>query len=106
MIKLTQIANVMAHYDKTGEYTAAEAMRRLLVGGLSPQQKAALKLVRRHWMTTPDICTALGIKANHGGTLMLDLYYLHLVNRQCAPGKTKVIEWIERRTPVQEDETV
>lgn len=44
---------------------------------------------------------ALGCKPNHGGTIMGELYALGLVvRRENGPR----VEWLERRSPIQEEE--
>lgn len=103
MITLRDVSSLMAHYDKRGEYIAADAMLKLLHHGLPPQQKEALKLVRRKWVATPEICKTLGVKPNHGAMIMSELHKLRLVtSRPRTNGQGN--EWIERNSPIQEGE--
>ena len=90
-ITLKHISDHMVMHERRGEYSAADACRRLIIHGLSPQLKAALKLTKNKWVSTPDICAALGVKANHGHGLMESLHKLRLVGKS---RRRHTCEWI------------
>ena len=83
MLKVEDAASLMRHCESMGEYSSADTVRKLVIKGLSPQEKLVRKTIKENpWISTPDLAKKLGVKLNLAGTVAGRLYKLGLVRRE------------------------